>query len=173
MLNLNGQVKQTLVFPESEGKVSGLYILGNFIVSWTQESYIRVFNISSEIKQSGQSRRFEDSRSLIGHIKLCSINSTGKKVGIISNNISATGSSVNHSFHVYDIDSDTFVDYNLGSDHIPIAIDWDKKEPRYFGVQVETSKQDLAKGEETKEDENSEDDTEQENEDEENKPSNR
>lgn len=58
MLNLNGQVKQTLVFPESEGKVSGLYILGNFIVSWTQESYIRVFNISSEIKQSGQSRRF-------------------------------------------------------------------------------------------------------------------
>lgn len=65
------------------------------------------------------------------------------------------------------------MDYNLGNDHIPIAIDWDKKEQRYFGVQVETSKQELAKGEETKEDENSEDDTEQENEDEESKPSNR
>lgn len=58
MLSLNGQVKQTLVFPESEGKVSGLEILGNFIVSWTQESYIRVFAISAEIKQVGQSRRF-------------------------------------------------------------------------------------------------------------------
>ena len=58
MLNLSGQVKQTLVFPESEGKVSGLEIMGQFIVSWTQESYIRVFTIGSEIKQVGQPRRF-------------------------------------------------------------------------------------------------------------------
>lgn len=111
-----------------------------------------MFAISAEIKQVGQARRFEDSKSLIGNIRRCSINSTGKKVGIISNSISSTGSSVNHSFHIYDIDADSFVEYNLGNDHIPIDIDWDKKEHRYFGVQVETSKQDLSKGEETKED---------------------
>ena len=93
-----------------------------------------MFSISSEIKQVGQSRRFEDSRSLIGNIRSCSINSTGKKIGIISNNASTTGSSVNHSFHIYDIDSDSFVDYNLGNEYIPIAINWDKKEMRYFGV---------------------------------------
>lgn len=120
-------VKQTLVFPESEGKVSGLQIMGNFIVCWTQESYIRVFTIGKQIKQSGQSRRFEDSKSLIGNIRNCSINASGKKVGIISNSISTTGSSVNHSFHIYDIDTDSFVDYNLGNDYIPIAITWDKK----------------------------------------------
>jgi hypothetical protein len=38
----------------------------------------------------------------------------------------------------------------LGKDHIPIAINWDKKEAKYFGVEVETSKQDLSKAEETK-----------------------
>lgn len=147
--------------------------MGNFIVSWTQESYIRVFTIGNEIKQSGQSRRFEDSKSLIGHIKNCSINSNGKKIGVVSNSISTSGSSVNHSFHIYDIETDSFVDYDLGKEHIPIAINWDKKEPKYFGVQVETSKQDLSKAEETKEDENSDEDTDQENEEEEEKPSNR
>ena len=58
MLSLAGQVKQTLVFPESEGKVSGIEIMNNYIVSWTQESYVRVFTIGTEIKQSGLSRRF-------------------------------------------------------------------------------------------------------------------
>ena len=141
MLSLNGQVKQTLNFPESEGKVSGLEIMNHFIVSWTQESYIRIFSISHEIKQIGQSRRFEDSRALIGQIRNCSINSTGKKIGIISNKVSSSGSSVNHSFHIYDTDVDSFTDYNLGDEHIPIAINWDKKEMRYFGVLAETSKQ--------------------------------
>jgi hypothetical protein len=117
--------------------------MNNFIVCWTQENYIRMFSISHEIKQVGQSRRFEDSRALIGQIRNCSVNSTGKKVGIISNKTSHSGSAVNHSFHIYDTDTDAFIDYNLGEEHIPIAIHWDKKEMRYFGVLTETSKNEI------------------------------
>lgn len=36
LLSLTGQIKQSLVFPESEGKVSGIEIMNNYIVSWTQ-----------------------------------------------------------------------------------------------------------------------------------------
>lgn len=57
-LNLNGQVKQTITFSESEGKVTGIQLLGTFLVVWTQSSYIRVFNIGTDIKQAGQVRRF-------------------------------------------------------------------------------------------------------------------
>lgn len=110
-LNLNGQVKQSLSFPESEGKVVGIDILGNYLVVWTQASYIRVFTISNDIKQVGQPRRFEDSKGLIGHIKNCSINANGKKIGIVSNKASTSGSSVSHSFHVYDTENDSFVGY--------------------------------------------------------------
>lgn len=46
-LTLNGQVKQSLVFPESEGKVVGLEIMGTHLVLWTQSSYIRIFSIGS------------------------------------------------------------------------------------------------------------------------------
>lgn len=94
--NLNGQVKQSISFPESEGKVMGIDILGNFLVVWTQSSYIRVFNIGNDVKQAGQARRFENSKGLIGHIKSCSINSNGKKIGIVSNKASTTGSTISH-----------------------------------------------------------------------------
>lgn len=63
---------------------------------------MRVFTLSSEVKQVGASRRFEDSKGLIGNIRSCAINANGKKVGVISNNASSTGSAVNHSFHIYD-----------------------------------------------------------------------
>jgi hypothetical protein len=69
-------------------------------------------------------------------------------VGIISGKTNSTGSSVNHSFHIYDIDSDSFIAYDLGNEKIPVSIYWDKKEVRYFGVQVESSKAVLSKGEE-------------------------
>lgn len=88
--------------------------MNNHLVLWTQSSYIRIFSIGSEIKQTGQSRCFEDSKGLIGNIKFCSINCAGKKVGIVSNKVSASGSTVNHCFHIYDIDSDSFVAYDLG-----------------------------------------------------------
>jgi intraflagellar transport protein 140 len=46
LLSLMGQIKQSLTFPESEGKVSGIEITNNFLVCWTQESYMRVFTIA-------------------------------------------------------------------------------------------------------------------------------
>jgi hypothetical protein len=108
-LNLNGQVKQSVTFPESDGKVIGIDLLGSFLVVWTQSSYIRVFTIGNDMKQWGQPRRFEDSKGLIGHIKNCAINSNGKKIGIISNKASSSGATVSHSFHIYDTENDSFV----------------------------------------------------------------
>ena len=122
--------------------------MNSHLVLWTQSSYIRIFNIGSEIKQVGQSRRFEDSKGLIGNLKSCSINAAGKKVGIVSNKASTSGSSVNHSFHVYDSDSDSFLAYDLGEEKIPVAVFWDKKESRYFGVQAEVTKTSVIKNDE-------------------------
>jgi hypothetical protein len=57
-MTLQGQVKQAFNFPESEGKVLGIELIGTTLVTWTQSSYIRVFQVGSEIKQIGNSRRF-------------------------------------------------------------------------------------------------------------------
>lgn len=72
------------------------------MVLWTQSSYIRVFSIGTEIRQVGNPRRFENSKGLIGHIKSCSINASGKKIGIISGNAASSGSTVSNTFHIFD-----------------------------------------------------------------------
>lgn len=87
---------------------------------------------------------------MIGNIKSCSVNANGKKVGIISNKTSPSGSSVNHSFHIYDFEADTFVSFDLGQEKIPVSFYWDSKEIKYFGVQVESSKAEISKGEDEK-----------------------
>jgi len=84
-LTLQGVKKQVFKFPESEGKVMGIELMGTTLVLWTQSSYIRVFQVGSEIRQVGNSRRFEDSKGLIGIIRTCSANSNGRKIGIMSN----------------------------------------------------------------------------------------
>lgn len=110
------------------------------MVSWTNESYIRVFAVGNEVKQTGTSRRFENSKALMGAIKLCTLNANGKKIGIISNKISNSSSVANSCFHIYDLDSDSFVVYNLGGEKVPTLFHWDKKDFRYFGVQIESLK---------------------------------
>lgn len=84
-MTLQGVKKQVFKFPESEGKVLGIELMGTTLVLWTQSSYIRVFQVGTEIKQVGSSRRFEDSKGLIGLIRACSVNSNGKKIAIVSN----------------------------------------------------------------------------------------
>ena len=164
-LALNGQVKQTLTFPESEGKVLGIDIMGSFLVMWTQSSYMRVFSIGSEIKGVSQSRRFEDSKGLIGHIKSCSINSNGKKIGIISNKATNSGSVVSHSLHIFDTENDSFSNYDMGEDKIPVQFFWDKKDHRYFGIQAEVTRNSIAKSEEQPDDEERDEETDKESND--------
>lgn len=131
---LNGQTKQTINFPEAEGKVLGFHIIGNFLVVWTQNSYLRIFNITlKECKQISVSRKFEDSKGPLGNIKSCQINSDGTKVGIVAFDINGSPST---SFYVYDTEMDMFLSYDLGIGKIPVALYWDFKDKRFFGVQT-------------------------------------
>jgi hypothetical protein len=134
-LQLNGQVKQTINFPESEGKVLGFHIQNNFLVVWTQNSYIHIYSITlKECKQISVNRKFEDSKGPLGNVKSCQINSDGTKVGIVAYQVSGAPST---SFYIYDTEVDVFLSHDLGIGKIPVALYWDIKDKRFFGVQTE------------------------------------
>ena len=46
-MTLQGVKKQVFKFPESEGKVLGIELMGATLVLWTQSSYIRVFQVGA------------------------------------------------------------------------------------------------------------------------------
>lgn len=60
-----------------------------------------------EYKQMGVNRKFENVDGPLGKIKLCSVNSDGTKVGILS-----TNPGVSDKFYVYDLDVDTFQSFD-------------------------------------------------------------
>lgn len=55
-------------------------------------------------------------------------------MGIISTLLNGAVSTL---FYVYDTEVDTFLSYDLGSSKIPVALYWDNKDKRFFGVQTE------------------------------------
>lgn len=72
-------------------------------MAWTYNSYFRVFVISpKDCKPMMASRKFEDSRGLIGQIRSCSLNSDGTKIGIIYNNLSNGVAVASNKFTIYD-----------------------------------------------------------------------
>lgn len=86
------------------------------------------------------SRKFEDSRGLIGQIRSCSLNSDGTKVGIIYNNLVNGVSVASNKFIIYDSELDSFQSQQLDDEYIPNGFFWDKRDKRFFGVQVEYMK---------------------------------
>lgn len=109
---LQGVVKQTFNFSEADGMIMGSQIFGNFMVMWTSNNYIRVFDISRrEYKQVGITRKFEDSKGPLGDIKSCAINSDGSKIAIISLTKKATSS---NSLMIYDVEIDSFTEHVFG-----------------------------------------------------------
>lgn len=144
-----GLIKQTLNFPESEGKLMNFNIMNNYMVVFTSNNFMKAYDISrKEYKQIGVSRRFEDSSGSLGDIKNCMINANGSKISILSTTKKGT---VESKFYIYDLEMDSFMSFDIGNrnylfkyfilicigtNRVPVAIMWDKNDPRFFVAQT-------------------------------------
>ena len=45
VVNFKGVVKSNMKFSESEGKLSNLDVMNNFLIMWTKNNYLRVFQL--------------------------------------------------------------------------------------------------------------------------------
>lgn len=111
--SLQGHVKQTLSFPESEGSLKGSNRNNNFLVVYTINNYLRIYDLSRrELKQVGITRRFEDSKGPLGENIFCNVNCDGNKVSILAT--VKVGDSFQTSLFIYDVEVDTFNQHNFG-----------------------------------------------------------
>ena len=112
--SLQGHAKQSLSFPESEGPLKGSNRNNNFLVVYTTNNYLRIYDLSRrELKQVGVTRKFEDSKGPLGENIFCNINCDGSKVSIIAT------VKINQSYQtvlfVYDVEVDAFHQYVFGN----------------------------------------------------------
>lgn len=114
--NLQGLAKNSVSFPESEGPLKGSNRNNNFLVVYTSNNYIRIYDLSRrELKQIGVTRRFEDSKGPLGDNIQCNINCDGSKVSILAtvkvNQVSQT------VLFIYDVEVDAFHQYTFGTSY--------------------------------------------------------
>jgi len=141
IVNQRGILKQTISFEEIEGRIINFDILGEFLVTWTTNNFIKLFNINRNVfKQLGNARRFEDSSGNLGQIKQCSINFSGNRIAIISQRRNFQTFKTESFFCVYDVDIDTFTYYDFGKGEVPVQAFFDKSNSRFFGVLTRLTK---------------------------------
>jgi len=106
----------------------------------TNKSMIKLFDISRrQYKQIGITRKFElNAGEAIGEIKDIALNSDGKKLAIISDQMPfPTVRIPDTSFWVYDIDMDKFLDFKLSSNRVPVEAFWDQSDSRLLAIETE------------------------------------
>ena len=125
----------------------------------TSKSLIKIFDISRrQYKQLGVTRKFEiKNGESIGQIKEIALNSDGKKLAILSDQVPFPSITIpDTKIYVYDIDMDNFIQHEVHPNRIPVEAFWDQVDARLLAVETEYAnlKTDTAaateKGEENK-----------------------
>ena len=102
---------------------------GKFMAVVTSKSMIKIFDISRrQYKQLGITRRFEmKSGELIGEIKDIALNADGKKLALLSDQVLFQSNRVpDRKFYIYDIDMDSFMQYEVSTNRVPVEAFWDQ-----------------------------------------------
>ncbi|XP_050709384.1 intraflagellar transport protein 140 homolog [Eriocheir sinensis] len=111
--SLQGTVKQTLNFSESEGQPIGLDVCGNFLVASTINGTVKLWDLSRrEAKPHTQGKQMGDYIKDFGEIISARCNCNGTRVSIA---VAQTSLLPDPKLYVWDIESESFTYFNFAS----------------------------------------------------------
>lgn len=137
--NLQGRVTKTLTFGETEGVPLCFDASGGFLAISTAKNVIRLWDIRSrELKALGAPRKFEEGDRKLGEITSLKMNKEGGRIAILARHVDrSSGHGMSQmKVYVYDVETDTFLDYDCGPRHYPVACAWDATDPRLLGCET-------------------------------------
>ena len=81
------------------------------------------------------------SGELIGEIKDIALNADGKKLAILSDQVLFQSNRVpDRKFYIYDIDMDSFMQFEVSTNRVPVEAFWDQQDARLLAVETEYGK---------------------------------
>jgi intraflagellar transport protein 140 len=127
------------------GDMQSFNPINKFLLVCTANNYFGIFDISRRtIKQITMFRRFENNGESLGEIRDASINSKGNFVLFVSDTMANSDVRIpNTKFHLFDVEMDSFSDFEISPNRIPIEIIWDINDYRLFGIYTEYAKEEV------------------------------
>ena len=84
----------------------------------------------------------------IGQIKEIALNSDGKKLAILSDQVPFPSITIpDTKIYIYDIDMDNFMQFEISANRIPVEAFWDQQDARLLAIETEFAKLGDANGE--------------------------
>ena len=141
--NLQGTVKHTIAFTDSEGEPCTLDVMGNFLVVATTLGMIKMWDISRrEPRQLGAGTKFaEKDDVLLGNIISVKVNADGSRVSVLSTKNRGNTVVPDTNVYVWFTDLHKIQGYDFGeAGRLPNSHFWDPQEPKLLGCETSPQK---------------------------------
>lgn len=140
--SFEGELKDKIDIDNQMGEIIHFNANKKYLLVVCSNNFFGIFDISRrKLKQILTFRKFERNGLELGEIRDASVNCKGNFIGFLCDTMANSEVRIPETkFYIYDIEMDSFSDYEIGTNRIPIEIVWDQDESRLFGIQTEYAK---------------------------------
>jgi len=140
IFSYEGELKNKL--NSDYGEILSFNVLSKYLCIVTNQNYFCVYDITRRnLKQIVSSRKFEKNGESLGEIREAYVNVKANYIAILADTNPNSEMRIPQTrFYIFDVEMDSFSDYEISPNRIPVEIIWDHEDPRLFGVSTEYAK---------------------------------
>ena len=146
-----GEKKDQIPIKYNYGDINLFNVASKYLLVVTVNNYFAVYDLERRgLKQTLSFRKFQKNGQNLGEIREAAINCKGNLILFLTDNMINSEMRVPETkIIIYDVEMDSYVDYEISPNRIPIEITWDFADWRIFAISTEYAK-DLNNEEEKK-----------------------
>ncbi len=142
LYSYEGELKDSFTMNSRHSEIMIFNTFSKYLLVCTSENYFGVYDITRRnLKLILEFRKFEKNGIKLGEIRDASINLTGNVIiFVIDNMINSDMRAPETKFVIFDIEMDSFIDYEISPNRIPVEVICDYSDSRIFGIYTEYAK---------------------------------
>lgn len=142
IFSYEGEQKDSIPMDSRFGEISIFSTRGKYLLVCTSNNYYGIYDITRRnIKQTFQFRPFEKNGINLGEIREAAVNCKGNIICFLCDSMVNSEMRVPETkFIIFDVEMDSFTDYEISQNRIPVEILWDFSEPKVLGIFTEYAK---------------------------------
>ena len=142
LYSYEGELKDSFVMNSRYGDIMIFNTFTKYLLVCTSENYFGVYDITRRnLKLTLEFRKFEKNGIKLGEIRDAGINLKGNVIIFIIDNMVNSDMRVPETkIIIFDIEMDSFIDYEISPNRVPVEVICDNTDPRIFGIYTEYAK---------------------------------
>ena len=137
-----GEKKDQIPIRYNYGDINLFNVASKFLLVVTVKNYFAIYDLERRgLKQTLSFRKFEKNGVSLGEIRDAAINCKGNLIiFLVDNMINSEMRIPETKIIIYDVEMDSYVDYEISPNRIPTEVIWDYSDWRIFSISTEYAK---------------------------------